>query len=123
MFASSGIVISNPLFSSEYACENDSRDGVMRTQTTDSSDYVFSLDDLKPGEEAVIAGYQDDIADEMRLLEMGLIIGSIVRLVKIAPFGDPIQIRVRGTDISLRRALAKRILTRPTQLNHDERRN
>ncbi len=95
----------------------------MRTQTTDSSDYVFSLDDLKPGEEAVIAGYQDDIADEMRLLEMGLIIGSIVRLVKIAPFGDPIQIRVRGTDISLRRALAKRILTRPTQLNHDERRN
>ncbi len=95
----------------------------MKTQTTDSSDYVFSLDDLKPGEEAVIAGYQDDIADEMRLLEMGLIIGSIVRLVKIAPFGDPIQIRVRGTDISLRRALAKRILTRPTQLNHDERRN
>ncbi|MDQ7053269.1 MAG: FeoA family protein [candidate division KSB1 bacterium] len=95
----------------------------MKTQLKSVSDRVFSLDDLKPGEEAIIAGYRDDIADELRLLEMGLIIGSVVRLVKFAPFGDPIQIRVRGTDLSLRRALAKSILTRPTHLNRYERRN
>jgi len=92
------------------------------TQAKDQE--LHTLDDLQPGEEAVIAGYRDEIADELRILEMGLIIGSVVRLVKFAPFGDPIQIRVRGTDLSLRRALAKGILTRPVHFEgYAQRRN
>ncbi len=85
---------------------------------------VATLDDLKPGEEAVITGYSQHLEDELRVLEMGLIIGSVVRLVKCAPFGDPIQIRVRGADLSLRRAIAKGILTQPIDvLDYDRRRN
>lgn len=77
---------------------------------------TLTLDNLRPGEEAIIAGYTDEIADELRILEMGLIIGSVVRFIKHAPFGDPIQIRVRGFDLFLRRKLAKRIITQPRHL-------
>ena len=69
-----------------------------------------TLNDLHPGEEAVIAGYANEISDQFRLLEMGLIVGSKVKFIKNAPFGDPIQIRLRGYDLSLRRNLAKGIL-------------
>lgn len=74
---------------------------------------VLTLDDLQPGEEAVISGYSEEIADELRLLEMGLIIGTVVRLVRYAPFRDPIQINVRGCNLSLRRKMARCILLRP----------
>lgn len=75
---------------------------------------VTTLDSLRPGEEAIISGYEADVLDdELRLLEMGLIIGSVVRFVKQAPFGDPIQIRIRGFDMSLRRNLAKGIIATP----------
>ncbi|KAA3619979.1 MAG: ferrous iron transport protein A [Calditrichaeota bacterium] len=70
----------------------------------------MTLDDLNPGEEAVISGYANEITDDFRLLEMGLIIGSKIKFIKNAPFGDPIQVRLRGYDLSLRRNLAKRIL-------------
>ena len=70
----------------------------------------MTLDDLNPGDEAVISGYSSEIEDEIRLLEMGLIVGSRIKFIKNAPFGDPIQIRLRGYDLSLRRNLAKRIL-------------
>ncbi|MCA9734375.1 ferrous iron transport protein A [candidate division KSB1 bacterium] len=70
----------------------------------------MTLDDLTPGEEAVISGYSNELGDEFRLLEMGLIIGSKIQFIKNAPFGDPIQVRLRGYDLSLRRELAKRIL-------------
>ncbi|MCA9740155.1 MAG: ferrous iron transport protein A [Deferribacteres bacterium] len=74
----------------------------------------MTLDLMRPGEEAVISGYHNDVEDEaLRLLEMGLIIGSVVRFIKKAPFGDPIQIRIRGFDLSLRRNLARSIIATP----------
>ena len=46
---------------------------------------------------------------------MGLINIRVVRFVKKAPFGDSIQIRIRGFDLSLRRNLAKGIIATPHQ--------
>ncbi len=65
---------------------------------------------LRPGEAAVIAGYEEELADEMRLLEMGLIIGTPVRMVKAAPLGDPLQLRVRGFHLTLSKKAAQAIL-------------
>ena len=79
-------------------------------QTQAKIENALTIDSMKPGEEAVITGYTEDIADEIRLLEVGLIVGTIVRFIKKAPFGDPIQIRVRGFDLFLRRNLAKGII-------------
>jgi ferrous iron transport protein A len=52
----------------------------------------------------------DELGD--RLLEMGLTPGAPVEVVRRAPFGDPLQIRVRGYLLAIRRAQAERVLVR-----------
>lgn len=42
-----------------------------------------------------------------RLMELGLVAGATVTLVRVAPLGDPLQIRVRGYDLAMRRAEAQ----------------
>jgi ferrous iron transport protein A len=48
-----------------------------------------------------------------RLLEMGLLVGTIVEIVRFAPLGDPIELKVRGYHLSLRRHEADQILVTP----------
>jgi Fe2+ transport system protein FeoA len=67
------------------------------------------LDQLQPGESAVINRTLGDSNEASHLLEMGLIDGTTVRLVKTAPLGDPLQICVRGYHLSLRRREARLI--------------
>jgi ferrous iron transport protein A len=44
-----------------------------------------------------------------RLMEMGLLVGSPVELVRFAPLGDPVEIKVRGYHLTLRKHEAERI--------------
>jgi ferrous iron transport protein A len=48
-----------------------------------------------------------------RLLEMGLLVGTAIELVRFAPLGDPVEIKIRGYHLSLRRHEAELILVRP----------
>jgi ferrous iron transport protein A len=48
-----------------------------------------------------------------RLMEMGLLVGTKVELVRFAPLGDPVEIKVRGYNLTLRKHEAERILIRP----------
>jgi len=48
-----------------------------------------------------------------RLLEMGLLVGTPVELIRFAPLGDPIEIKVRGYHLTLRRHEAELIQVRP----------
>ncbi|MBN8651128.1 MAG: ferrous iron transport protein A [Cyclobacteriaceae bacterium] len=63
---------------------------------------------MLPGETAVISGFRDDVLS-VKLLEMGLLPGTVVRFNFTAPFGDPICITVSGYDLSLRIAEASTI--------------
>lgn len=63
----------------------------------------MTLDKLKVGKEAVITKVGGEGALRMRLLDMGLIPKTKVKMVKIAPMGDPIEIRVRGYELTLRK--------------------
>jgi ferrous iron transport protein A len=45
-----------------------------------------------------------------RLMEMGLLVGTPVELVRFAPMGDPIEIKVRGYNLTLRKHEAEQIL-------------
>jgi ferrous iron transport protein A len=45
-----------------------------------------------------------------RLMEMGLLVGTPVELVRFAPLGDPVEIKVRGYHLTLRRHEAEQIL-------------
>lgn len=51
-----------------------------------------------------------DAADARRLQEMGLTPGAVFKVIKVAPFGDPVEICVRGCRLCLRRKEAKGIM-------------
>lgn len=62
----------------------------------------MKLHELRIGESAVITSVGGDGALRCRLLDMGLIPRTHVTLQKVAPMGDPIEIRVRGYELTLR---------------------
>ncbi|MFP4384337.1 MAG: ferrous iron transport protein A [Spirochaetia bacterium] len=62
---------------------------------------------LNAGEEAVITGFKEGVDSyRKKLLSMGLTKGTKVKLLKVAPMGDPIEIEVRGFKLSLRKGEA-----------------
>ena len=69
----------------------------------------MTLDELKIGCSAVITAVGGEGALRCRLLDMGLIPRTKVTLQKTAPLGDPIQIRVRGYELTLRLEDARNI--------------
>lgn len=72
----------------------------------------MTLDQLNIGETAVITAVGGEGALRCRLLDMGLIPRTAVTLQKIAPLGDPIEIRVRGYELTLRVDDARKIEVR-----------
>lgn len=76
---------------------------------------MISLEQLKPGEKATIQEIKNNGADEAYLMEMGLIVGTPVKLIKFAPLGDPLEICVRGYHLSIRRSEARSILVEKEQ--------
>lgn len=69
----------------------------------------MTLDALEPGGRATITGYDSD-SPPVRLLEMGLVPGTEVEVVRLAPLGDPIDLRVRGFHLSVRKAEAAHVV-------------
>ena len=69
----------------------------------------MTLDKLAVGSSAVIRTVGGSGALRCRLLDMGLIPRTQVTLQKIAPMGDPIEIRVRGYELTLRLEDARKI--------------
>lgn len=68
-----------------------------------------TLDQLKPGESGVIRAVGGQGALRRRLLEMGLTPGTRVMVQKTAPSGDPIEIHIRGYQLTLRKEDAAEI--------------
>lgn len=69
-----------------------------------------SLDQLRAGQEAVIAAVEVPSELAPRLLALGLTVGRRVRVLRCAPFSGPLHVRVGTTEIMLRRADAACIL-------------
>ena len=69
----------------------------------------MTLNELKIGAAAVITAVGGDGALRCRLLDMGIIPKTRVTLQKVAPMGDPIEIRVRGYELTLRVEEAEKI--------------
>jgi ferrous iron transport protein A len=71
-----------------------------------------SLAEIALGRTATVTGVDGPRSFRRRLLEMGLVPGTAVRVVTIAPLGDPLRIEVRGGQWSIRRAEAACIAVR-----------
>ena len=65
------------------------------------------------GTTATVAEINLPPASRPRLMEMGLLIGTKVELVRFAPMGDPVEIKVRGYNLTLRKHEAEQIFVRP----------
>jgi ferrous iron transport protein A len=70
---------------------------------------MITLDQLKLGQIAVVQEFTDDFLS-LKFIEMGCLPGEIVKLVNIAPFGDPIAIEVSGYVLSLRKKEASTVI-------------
>ena len=68
-----------------------------------------TLRDVKIGETAVIEKLHGEGALKRRIMDMGLTKGVSVYVRKVAPLGDPIQVTVRGYELSVRKADAELI--------------
>lgn len=67
---------------------------------------ALTLAQLKPGNSARVVDVAGDSALQQRILEMGILPGTQVRLVRIAPLGDPMEFVVLGYHLSLRKSEA-----------------
>jgi len=68
---------------------------------------------LKLGAAATVSEIKLRPDQRGRLLEMGLLVGTSVQLVRFAPMGDPVEIKVRGYHLTLRRQEAEQIWVQP----------
>ena len=69
----------------------------------------MTLDMLPLGQEAVITAVGGENALRCHLLDMGLIPRTVVRVEKVAPLGDPIELTVRGYELSIRKEEAANV--------------
>ena len=74
---------------------------------------IQPLTSLEVGQRAVVAEIKIPAEHRGRILEMGLLVGTTIELVRFAPLGDPAEIKVRGYNLSLRKHEAEQILVTP----------
>ena len=69
----------------------------------------MTLDELKPGKAATVTRVTDDGPLSQRLMSLGLLEGTPVRMIRRALGGDPLEVDVMGYALSLRKNEARRI--------------
>lgn len=70
---------------------------------TSGTGVILRFADLKKGMRAKVVSVNGASDETVRLQEMGLTVGTEFRVVKVAPFGDPIEIELRGYRLCLRK--------------------
>ena len=73
------------------------------------ADELVLLSQMSLGQRGIIKDFTADNDDYERIVEMGVTPGEEIEIIRYAPLGDPIEIRVRGYLLSLRKAEAERI--------------
>lgn len=68
-----------------------------------------TLREVKVGETAKVVKLHGDGAVKRRIMDMGITRGTSLKVRKVAPLGDPIEITVRGYELSIRKADAEMI--------------
>ncbi len=66
-----------------------------------------TLKDVRIGEVAIIHKIHGEGATRRRMLDMGMTKGTAMHVVKVAPLGDPIEVRIRNSELSFRKADAE----------------
>lgn len=70
---------------------------------------MATLDTAKPGDTVTVAKLLGQGATKRRIMDMGITKGTSVFVRKVAPLGDPIEVTIRGYELSLRKAEAAQV--------------
>ncbi|MBP2664439.1 MAG: FeoA domain protein [Firmicutes bacterium] len=70
---------------------------------------VKLLNQLLPGETGTIAKIHGNGPIQRRIIDMGVVLGSKIEVQKYAPLGDPMEVKVMGFNLSLRKVEAQNI--------------
>lgn len=68
------------------------------------------LDEMKPGEKGRITAVSPCGSLRGRLMEMGLVKGAEIKVIRLAPSGDPMEILLRGYSLALRKKEAEQVI-------------
>ncbi len=71
---------------------------------------VRKLSDMSPGESGVVENMPEKSGFTLRMQEMGLLPGTVIRFVRSGPLGDPMEIELRGYFLSMRRCEASMVM-------------
>ena len=73
---------------------------------------MLTLDQVEAGDKVQVTGFAGHSRNISRLAEMGVIAGAIIEVKHIAPLGDPMALRIKDSQLSIRKTEAKKILVR-----------
>ena len=73
-------------------------------------EHMNTLKDVSVGSTVTVKKLEGDSAAKRRIMDMGITKGTSVYVRKVAPLGDPIEVTVRGYELSLRKAEAEKII-------------
>lgn len=82
---------------------NNLESGMSDVNMSDSTDLSFTQSGFGSGQKYVVKKVKASGGLKKKLLEMGLTPGSLIEIERIAPMGDPVEIKIRGYHLSLRR--------------------
>lgn len=71
---------------------------------------MLTLDSVPVGTECIVKQIGGKGKIRTRILDMGLTRGTQVKVIRVAPFGDPIEFEVRGYNLSLRKEEARQVM-------------
>lgn len=74
---------------------------------------TIKLSELAVGASAIVREFPKTGSAFVRLREMGLLAGTRVTLIRTAPLGDPLELKVRGYNLTLRKTEAEHVLVEP----------
>lgn len=75
----------------------------------------ITLANLRPGEAGVVEGFAEEDDTAQRLMQMGVVEGMEIEVLRYAPAGDPMEVRVLGYALSLRGKEAANVLVSRTR--------
>ncbi|TGE32295.1 FeoA family protein [Desulfosporosinus sp. Sb-LF] len=78
------------------------------------------LENLKPGERAYVERIEGGGALRRRMMDMGIVPGVELEVVRRAPLGGPLQVRLKGYYLAMRRGECAKILVTKMQQEHKE---
>ena len=92
--------------SRDISVEKSNKERAMQEKTIKKK----TLKDLKIGQTGVVVSVKGKGSIKQRMMDMGLVSGSEVKVIRVAPLGDPIEISLKGYNLSLRKSEAQDIV-------------